>query len=483
MAIKMDLMLVGGGRLATALLSLITIRAVTTFLTPAQYGVLALLLAVQMFCGLFLVNPIGQHINLHTHAWWDDGSLTVRLKQYRLYVFAVSLIGGAVVFGMVKQQTNEQLFWASLAMFVAVVAGTWNATLIPMLNMLGFRAASVLWSITTVSTGLVCAIVFVMWWPFATAWLAGQAVGMGIGALGAKYILRQHAHGINTAQGALPLIDRHTVLSYCLPLAFATGLMWLQLSGYRFLIEGYWGLAQLGFMAVGLQLAGQISALAESLAMQFLYPLFYRRVSLQEEKNEVVLAFSDLLNTLVPVYFVLTGLIVLSAPYLLKLLVAAQFQDAIAFVMLGAGIELCRVLGNLLSNAAHIRRKTKSLALPYAAGAVTSLMLIFIAGVWQREMLWVGVALISGAGAMFLVMLISMYQQVKFRLDVVRCFIGAAIMLAMMLLVVWMPIVDSWGAAIGYLIGAATLAGAVAVALLWKNPATLRLLNVQLRKN
>ena len=184
----MDLMLVGGGRLATALLSLITIRAVTTFLTPAQYGVLALLLAVQMFCGLFLVNPIGQHINLHTHAWWDDGSLTVRLKQYRLYVFAVSLIGGAVVFGMVKQQTNEQLFWASLAMFVAVVAGTWNATLIPMLNMLGFRAASVLWSITTVSTGLVCAIVFVMWWPFATAWLAGQAVGMGIGALGAKYI-------------------------------------------------------------------------------------------------------------------------------------------------------------------------------------------------------------------------------------------------------------------------------------------------------
>ena len=73
--------------------------------------------------------------------------------------------------------------------------------------------------------------------------------------------------------------------------------MWLQLSGYRFLIEGYWGLAQLGFMAVGLQLAGQISALAESLAMQFLYPLFYRRVSLQEEKNEVVLAFSDLLNT------------------------------------------------------------------------------------------------------------------------------------------------------------------------------------------
>lgn len=476
-------MLVGGGRLTTALLSLITIRAVTTFLTPTQYGVLTLLLAVQMFCGLFLVNPIGQHINLHTHAWWDDGSLMVRLKQYRLYVFSVSIIGAVVVFGMVKQQTNEQAIWTSIAMFAAVVAGTWNATLIPMLNMLGFRAASVFWSITTVTTGLVCAIILVRWWPFATAWLAGQAVGMGIGAMGAKYILRQHALGISTAQGVWALIDKRTVLSYCLPLALATGLMWLQLSGYRFLIEGYWGLAQLGFMAVGLQLAGQLSALAESLATQFLYPLFYRRVSAYEEHDAVVFAFSDLLNTLVPVYFVLTGLIVLSAPYLLKLLVAAQFQDAIAFVMLGAGIELCRVLGNLLSNAAHIRRKTTSLALPYAAGAVTSLMLIFLAGAWQKEMMWVGAALISGAVAMLLVMLISMYRQVKFRLDVVRCCIGAVIMLAMMLLVVWMPIADSWGAAIESLIGAATLAGAVVVTLLWKNPATLRLLNVQLRKN
>ena len=475
--------MVAGGRLAAVLLSLIAIRAVTTFLTPAQYGELALLITVQMFCGLFLVNPIGQHINLHTHAWWDDGTLIARMKSYRRYILAVSIVGCAAVLGMSKQNSVEQVLWASTAMFAAVVAGTWNATLIPMLNMLGFRAASVLWSIITVITGLVCSIFFVMWLPSATAWFAGQAIGMGIGSLGAKHVLRQYALQTKSIQGSLPLIDRRTVLSYCLPLALATGLMWLQLSGYRFLIEGYWGLAKLGFMVVGLQLAGQISALAESLAMQFLNPLFYRRVSAHEENDEVVLAFSDLLNTLVPVYFVLTGLIVLSAPYLLKLLVAAQYQDAISFVMLGAGIELCRVLGNLLSNAAHIRRKTKSLALPYAAGSVTTLILICLAGVWQREMIWVGAALISGAMAMFLVMLISMYRQVNFRLDVGRCFSGAAMLLAMVLLVGWMPEAEEWGEAIGCLLGTATLAGVVMVALLWKNPATLRLLNVQLRKN
>src|SRR5450759_367973 len=142
-------MLVGGGRLVSALMALIAIRAVTTFLTPEQYGELALLITVQMFCGLFLINPVGQHINLHTHAWWDDGTLMARLKSYRRYVFVVSLVGLAVVLGMGKHHSVEQLLWTAAAMLAMVVAGTWNATLIPMLNMLGFRAASVLWGIIT----------------------------------------------------------------------------------------------------------------------------------------------------------------------------------------------------------------------------------------------------------------------------------------------------------------------------------------------
>lgn len=464
-------------------MALITIRAVTTYLAPEQYGELALLIAVQMFCGLFLINPVGQHINLHTHAWWDDGTLSARLKSYRRYVLVVSLVGGMVVLGIGKYHSVTQLLWAVMSMSAMVAAGTWNATLIPMLNMLGFRAASIIWSIITVATGLASSIILVIWSPSATTWFAGQAIGMGIGALGAKYVLRQHAIRSKFVQGTLPLLDKHVVLTYCLPLALATGLMWLQLSGYRFVIESYWGLAQLGFLAVGLQLAGQISALAESLAMQFLYPLFYRRVSTHEGLDEVELAFSDLLNTLIPVYFVLTGLIVVSAPYLLKVLVAPQFQDAIIFVMLGAVIELCRALGNLLSNAAHIRRKTNSLTLPYAVGSVTTLTLICLAGAWRLDMTLVGASLIFGAIAMFIVMLISMYRQVQFMLDVERCFIGVAAMLGMVLLVIWMPGVSGLGAAIGDLLLVATLAGAVVFALLWKNPATLRLLNVKLRKN
>ena len=221
-------MLVAGGRLAASLTALISIRAVTTFLTLEQYGELALLIAVQTFCGLFLINPIGQHINLHTHAWWDDGTLMARLKLYRRYIIIVSFIGAFVVFAMGKQHSLEKIIWTSAAMFAVVIAGTWNATLIPMLNMLGFRSASVLWSILTVMISLACSISFVSWLPSATAWFAGQAIGMGVGTLGAKYILQKYASRTKISKDSTFLIDRHTVLSYCLPLALATGFMWLQ---------------------------------------------------------------------------------------------------------------------------------------------------------------------------------------------------------------------------------------------------------------
>ena len=368
-------------------------------------------------------------------------------------------------------------------MFTVVILGAWNATLVPMLNMLGFRGASVFWSVFTATIGLACSILFVIWFPSAVSWFAGQSIGMGIGALGARYVLQKHALRTISLERNLTLIDRRTVLSYCLPLALATGFMWIQLSGYRFLVEIYWGLAQLGLIVVGLQLAWQISALIESLAMQFFYPMFFRRVSAYEKLDEVTLALSDLLNTLVPVYFVLTGLIILSAPYLLKLLVASQFQDGVFFVMLGAGIELCRVMGNIFSNAAQITRKTKSIALPYIVGSITTFILIALIGIKRQEIVWVGVALIAGAIMMLSVMLVVMYRQVSFRLDIYRCLLGITTMFAMVGVLDWMPKADGFIVAVEFLSVITCFSGFVIVALLWKNPATLRLIKVQLRKN
>jgi O-antigen/teichoic acid export membrane protein len=482
LALNRDLMLVGAGRLVSALLALATIRAATTLLGPERYGELALLVAVQMFCGLFLINPVGQHINLHSHAWWDEGSLAARLKSYRRYVLAVALAGGGIALLTSLHQTPVQLAWTTAVVLFMVAVATWNATLIPMLNMLGFRAQSVFWSVFTAVVGVITSVALAVWWPSATAWLAGQALGMLVGALGARSVLRRHAQYSRMPNVDLPLLDRQTVLTYCVPLSIATGLMWLQLSGYRFVIDAYWGLAQLGFMAVGLQVANQVFGLAESIASQFFYPMFYRQISGQPDAGAMSRAYSDLLNTLAPLYFVLAGLVVMGAPYLLKILVASQFQDAVTFVMLGAGIELCRTLGNLFGNAAQVTRKTHSLAAPYAAGAATTLALVFLAGVLDMPILMGGVALTVGAGAMFAVMWWRMGRQIALTLDLNRWLQGALAMFAMSALAIWLPgEADIW-ASIAILMVGTMFAGLVGAALLWKNPAVRRLLNVQLGK-
>lgn len=480
--LKRDLALVLGGRLINVVVALISIRMSTSFLDPAQYGELALLLAIQMFCGLFLINPISQHISIHTHTWWDDDTLLARLNAYRRYVLLVACIGALIVLGINASQLSIEVLLTAAVMLMLVAAGTWNATKIPALSMLGFRAESVVWASLTLVVCLLASSMLVLWMPSATAWLLGQAVGMLAGAVGAGRALRKHARDAGEKPSVMGLLDRKTLLSYCLPLAVGTGFMWLQLSGYRFLIEKYWGLAQLGFLAIGLAIAGQIAALVESFVMQFVYPYFFRRIT-GADKIAGQAAMSDLLNALGPSYILLAGAIVLVAPHLLLLLVDAKYADAIMFVSLGAAIESCRMLGNLAGNAAQITRQTSSLAAPYAMGALTVWGLITGFGGEGLSINYACWSLVAGALVMLLVMLFMMYRQVRFKIAPLPWSVSILAMLVMVMFGTDQQASNEPLDAVLKLMGIAVIVVAAQILLLWRNPAMSRLLSVQLRKN
>lgn len=481
MAISRDFLMVSGGRVAMALIAVASIRVATSFLPPSQYGELALLTAVQMFCGLFLVNPVGQHINRHTHQWWDDGTLLSRLTAYRRYILGVSIVGAVASFGVITQQSLQQSILVAGAMLLMVIAGTWNATSIPMLNMIGFRGVSVFLAITTAVFGLFASVILVNWSPSATAWFCGQASGMAVGALGAGWVLRHHAQRSGHSLESLPLLDRRTIVAYCLPLALATGFMWLQLSGYRFVIQAYWGLEALGFLVVGLSITGQIWALAESLMQQFLYPLFYRRITKTDADGNQS-ALSDLLNIVGPLYLVLAGVVLLGAPYILRLLAAPQYADADIFVRFGVAIECCRVLGNTLSNAAQVTKKTHSMALPYILGATVAITLMAVVGEQHLGVAWAAIVLVFAAMVMITAMLLSMYRQVPFTLDI-RLWLAGLLAMSMLSLLAFLATrPDGWIEAAGILTIIGFIGGGIMAALLWNNAALQRLLAVKLRE-
>ncbi|SAM32609.1 hypothetical protein BN1864_LIB5394:02656 [Pseudomonas sp. 1 R 17] len=83
---------------------------------------------------------------------------------------------------------------------------------------------------------------------------------------------------------------------------------------------------------------------------------------------------------------------------------------------------------------------------------------------------------------MLITMTVTMYNQVKFKLDKPRILISFLIMMSLVCLVNYAPVASSWVTALGYSIGISFIVATILFMMLWNNPATLRLLSVQLRK-
>jgi len=480
LSLKIQLLLVTLSRFATALLTLIGLRIATHFLPPEQYGVLALLLAVQMFFALIIINPVGQHITLNTHTWWGDRTLLPRLKSYQNFILMISLLGGVSAIFIAPGDELNRTFISFLAVSLFILASTWNNTLLFTLNMLNFRTEMAIWSVLSVLASVVFGSCMLFWEPTATFWMLGQSIGLLLGFIGARTALIRRAEPATTLVKKYLLLDKKTLLTYCFPVAIANGFMWLQLNGYRFEIEYYWGLAQLGYLAIGVQVATQIGFLAESLATQFLYPMFYKRCNNPQNTNEIATAVSDLMNTLAPIYFILIGAIIAGAPYLLSIMVSANYREAYVFLQVGALIELCRIIGNLLGVTPHIMRQTKYLAVPYILGATCTIVLIGGAGSLKLPLIDAILALAVGSLVMLTGMGIKVLRQIDVTFDWLRWSCGFTGMCSLPFVFKFVTVADGLFQSLGALLLIGLLAGIFCASLLYKNPATYRLISVKI---
>jgi len=475
-----DFIVVVIGRIISACIALMAIKAVTMFLTPEEFGRLSLIVMVQTFCGLFLISPISQYISRNTHEWWSEGTLRHKLRFYQYYLLLISLIGvgGLLLLGAYIEMHLS--LWLCVAMYIMVVAGTWSPLLAWMLNLIGLRVASVLCVILGALVGFLASLLFVQFYQSSVAWFSGQAFGMVIGAFFGWRFLFKKQELLTISEPDICIAYRGELASYCIPLAVATGVMWLQFSGFRIVVETYWGLDKLGFISLGLLLANQVWSMIESLATQFLHPFFFKKISQNKELYSEE-ALSDLLNTIGPIYVALLGITIIASPLLVFLLVDEQFSDILKFVIMGMIIESCRVLANLFGNAAQITKKTSSIITPYLVGSVVVFFLLLYLGHQGLGVSYVGFSLVIGALSMLIIMVLAMLKQVSFLLDVKRWVLGGLVMVIFILLSNWSITVESWIDALVAICMVVILFGILLVTLLWKNPALDRLLLVKIR--
>lgn len=390
---------------------------------------MSILLAIQMFCGLFFVYPIGQFINVKTHEWVKDGTLEQRLSKYKYFVVIISVVGG--LFGVLTNKASGNyspyLLFSTLSIYV--LSYTWYATFVPMLNMLGHRIYSAIIGSISLSIGLVLAITLTAHEGNALTWLLGQAAGFCVGGVWAKLCIRKANRPNNKSAGNLTFIDKKNLVRYSLPLGIGALLIWMQQTGYRFIIEQFWGLEKLAYLAIGLQIANQIGGAAEGLIMQFLYPKFFKICATNNELNKIENALSDLLNATVPLAILVAGLGIGGSASFLKILVAQEFRLDPLIICFGMVIEFCRMVTNVISNGAHVQTDASALRLPYLIGAVSTVVTVGIVGLLSKPIEWTIYGLTLTAILVLITMWICIYQKTKITLDrgmVYKSFAGSA---------------------------------------------------------
>ena len=470
------------GRAMTALAALAALRISTSVLSPHEYGLFAILLTLQNFCGLFLVNPIGQYVNRHTHQWHDDGTLIRRLPRYRQYVLACSALGSLACVAWAAMHSLPLRSIAILAVTVGITVfiSTWNTIIVSMLNMVGHRLESVLWACVSAVAGIMISWLITHRFPSGAAWYAGQACGYAIGLVGANRALRSQLHSA-LMQHPMPLLAPGAIRQYVAPLAAATGLLWLLFSGNRLLIEFHWGLAALGTIAVSLVLASQMWSVCETLAMQYLFPMYYRRIT-AASREDGSSAFSDLLNSLGPAYLILGATFQICAPSLLLLLTSASYANASKIAFLAIILECGRVITNLLGAATQVELQMRANILPYATGAVVQVTGLVVAAKLGGDIHLAMLVLVASSVVTCALMARSARNLVSFKIDTWRWMAAAGILTSASALTYLHPIVPTSGGQALLLVAAAAAGSLLLIGgILWKNSGLIRMLDVRLR--
>jgi O-antigen/teichoic acid export membrane protein len=213
--------------------------------------------------------------------------------------------------------------------------------------------------------------------PSAQNWLFGLLLGQTLLAIIGTRVLFGQLKKSKTPQQYPSIQKPHlkALFSFAWPVAIAAGLGWVQGQGYRYLMEGQLGLAQLGLFVAGYGISAGMIAGFESVLTTYFQPRLYRDVSISQHPDKHAQAWQRYAAAVIPSLVLTVAFIVMLAPELTKLFLGEDFQTAANFVIWGALAEAARVLMGVYSLIAHVYMRTRWLIIPNLVGALLSILL------------------------------------------------------------------------------------------------------------
>lgn len=408
------------GRVLQIIIALVSIKIVTKYLEPSEMGNLYLLMSIVSFYGLFLVNPIGQYINRYTHQWYEEKNILGVLFIFNVYLLLVCLCSVGITYALYHSGIGNgiELLYFTLVIALFIYFSSWNQTIIPMINMLEGRIVFVLFTLLTQILTLISAVYFInSWEEKGVVWFFGQIISLGVVAvLALIYFTKKMQSDFNIVNisSMIEVESFRNILKFSLPLSVGVLFLWMQTQSYGIIIEKYIGAEYLGYFGVGIAISLAISGAFESVIMQYLYPAMYKSM---KDENKFETTITDILNLVIPIYFLLAIFVSIFAVYIMSVLVDAKYHDSYIYLIFGIWIAFFKMSANMIANIAHAKLKTKKLIFPYIIGGVLSVCGVILAAQSVLYQYLIPIALLLASALSFLAMFIWMNKLINIRLQ------------------------------------------------------------------
>lgn len=376
-----NLIILTAGRLSQMLVMFFTYRILSSVLSVSDMGVYYFLLSISAAFGLIYANPIGMYTNRLLHSWQTHGVLfkNLRIVLTSLLVGSCFTIPFLFLFKDKISLDGQSLILLISVLVFYVFSTTLNGTIVPGLNLLGHTNQFVVWTFLTNALGLIFSYYLVTKVSNNPLyWLIGQGIALALCAFFSLGILYKKEKKDSSFETPIPFTGRiQKVLKFGLPIALTNIAVWGLSQSFRFFYKENIDLNILGEMAFGLGLASSLSVAVEYLLQQIYLPVFYKEIN--EHGSDKSKSWNHLLNNLVPSYIYLMFFIIGLSPFIMRILADVKFKNSHAYLALGAGVEILRMLGNIFTMGTQSEMKTHKAIGPYLlGGAITMAGVLFI---------------------------------------------------------------------------------------------------------
>jgi len=378
--INKDLSIIIIGRVLQIIIMLVSIRLLTTFLTPEEFGNYYIILALVAFFNLVLLNPPAMYFVRNLLQWKRSKNLLNALFLFALWVVIVAILSIPVsmfVYYWFGYETRFDLDLFLIYIFTAILISTIHRNVMYGANALGYRKEFVIYLISTLLIGLIFSVSIVyFYYNFALGWLMGIILSESLMLhLIFKFFIQKNRLNIQKIKNTLSKDKIKKILIFSLPIGLTTFLMWGQNTAYKFLVDYQYSAEVLGFIGVGLSVSAAIFSSIESVVMQYYNPIFLQKI-LDATREQRAKAWNDIAKQVVPIYILAVFFTISMSEILINILVDKKFHDVYVYTAFGVGIEFFRVMTNLLNNVSQSEFKTKETVGPYLVGFVISLGLL-----------------------------------------------------------------------------------------------------------